>query len=122
MTLLQCSHRGLGSHNCGHHEDVSVRCSENKTGSLHKLKIFSDLSLCLYAGICTNGDVRLVDGFNSASGRVELCANNHWGTICGDSWDKNDAEVVCRMLNYSSSGKTLYSIYYIIVVYFRCNC
>ena len=37
------SHNGLGSHNCSHSEDVNVRCSGSKTGSLFKLKIFSDL-------------------------------------------------------------------------------
>ena len=34
LTLLQCSHNGLGSHNCYHYEDVSVRCSGSKTGLL----------------------------------------------------------------------------------------
>ena len=43
FTLLQCSHRGLGSHDCGHNNEASVWCSGSKTGSLFKLKIFSDL-------------------------------------------------------------------------------
>ena len=43
LTLLQCSHRGLGNHNCVPSETVSVRCYGIKTGSLLKLKIFSDL-------------------------------------------------------------------------------
>ena len=25
--LEECSHRGWGSHNCGHHEDASVECT-----------------------------------------------------------------------------------------------
>ena len=25
--IALCPHRGWGSHNCGHHEDVSVRCT-----------------------------------------------------------------------------------------------
>ena len=44
LTLLQCSHRGIGSHDCAHYEDVSVSCSGSKRGSLFKLKIFSNLS------------------------------------------------------------------------------
>ena len=75
-----------------------------------------------YAGICTNGDVRLVGSSRSTSDHVELCANNHWGTVCDDSWDNNynNAKVLCTMLNYSRScKKTIYFIYYVIVLYFR---
>ena len=60
-----------------------------------------------YEAICANGDVR---GPNSTSGRVEVCAYKQWGTVCDDYWDNNDAKVVCRMLNYSSSGKNIHFI------------
>lgn len=32
-------------------------------------------------------------------GRVEMCYNNMYGTICDDLWDEQAAAVVCRTFN-----------------------
>ena len=51
--------------------------------------------------ICNDGDLRLIGGSNSTEGRVEVCYNEAWGTICDNSFDRNDATVICGQLGFS---------------------
>ena len=56
------------------------------------------------SGMCDDDDIRLVDGASDREGRVELCKDGLWGTMCDDNWDIYDAIVICRQLGFSPTG------------------
>ena len=60
--------------------------------------------IAINATTCLEGDVRLVNGQNQLEGRVEICQNKVWGTVCADNWSDKQASVVCRQLRYGRDG------------------
>lgn len=81
--LSSCSFTRYSIVRCDHYQDVSVRCRTT----------------------CTEGDVILLNGTNGFhEGRVLVCKQG-WKRVCNDSWDSNDAMVVCRQLGYITRGR-----------------
>ena len=53
---------------------------------------------------CIPGDAKLVGGSKVNEGRVEVCIDGFWGTICDEGWDDDDASVICQQLGLSATG------------------
>ena len=77
------------------------------TCSLYSLELFH-INSCLYTLDCTDGDIRVVNGLSALEGRVEVCVDGIWGTVCDDLWGVEEASVACRQLGFSPMGNYNY--------------
>ncbi|NXM29104.1 C163A protein, partial [Oxyruncus cristatus] len=77
--LEECPHFGWGEHFCGHERDVGVICTEAV-------------------------ELRLAAGGSPCAGRVEVKLQGRWGSVGDDTWDMEDAEVVCQQLGCGSAA------------------
>ena len=56
---------------------------------------------------CTNNEIRLSGGPNEMEGRLEICHNRVWFSICG-AWNfftDMDRMVACKSLGFSEFGQ-----------------
>lgn len=51
--------------------------------------------------------VRLVDGMDQFSGRIEVLYNDTWGTVCDDGWSLQDASIVCKQLLFGEARQAV---------------
>ena len=65
---------------------------------------------------CTHGTLQIAlrtdDSDDQYSeGRLEVCVNGAWGTICDTVYGTRDAQVACRQLGYDDHGIYTYVAY-----------
>ena len=84
--------------------------SRNKNCKRFICKIFTERE-------CNETDIRLVNDshsylgptdrgkYSTTEGRVEICLDGVWGTVCKTYWDTADAQVVCQQLNLTTKCK-----------------
>ena len=122
FTEVQCSGNESSILECGRTEFAGTSCPTSGVvcqGWFSMLTIawnmIPELSLIVAIdtpiGTCSTGDVRLAQSVSTTTttleGRLELCINNAWGTICDELFDTNDAEVACsRLKGFSSQGNS----------------
>ena len=60
---------------------------------------------------CVEGEVQLIGNSGYSSfGRVEVCRDSTWGSVCGQRATFQDASVVCRQLGFSPHGMHAWDI------------
>ncbi|XP_069783110.1 scavenger receptor cysteine-rich domain-containing protein DMBT1-like isoform X2 [Narcine bancroftii] len=75
--------------------DYTCQYETNSTGELHN----SSHSTPVKISVVNDIRLRLVDGLEPCSGRVECFINGTWRTVCDLNWDLPDADVACRQLH-----------------------
>ena len=61
--------------------------------------------LSFMAGNCADGAIRLIGGEDNSTGRLEVCFNNAWGSVCRNHFGTLDAQVACHQLGFLRDGK-----------------
>uniref|UniRef100_S4RAQ0 SRCR domain-containing protein n=1 Tax=Petromyzon marinus TaxID=7757 RepID=S4RAQ0_PETMA len=81
-TIFDCLQ--TGTQNCSNMETAAVICEDY------------------------NGTIQLVDRDVMCQGKVEIYNNGSASTLCRDSWDEIQSEIVCQQLNCGSSAQFAY--------------
>lgn len=75
---------------------------------IHDIKILIFLDTDTQHFDCNDGELRLEGGVDNAiarTGRLEICFNQAWGTVCNTSFSVPDAIIACsQLIGFESEG------------------
>jgi len=53
---------------------------------------------------CTDFEIDLVEGAPANEGKIKVCLNHFWGTVCDRYLDTTDANTLCHQLGFQQIG------------------
>ena len=118
QNILSCSVNNQPARSCAQTEDAGVVCQGRMecydidctycNNSVVLLESFTNIQLHFATDTstmqanCSTGNIRLVGTEDveagTKEGRVEICINNAWGTVCDKFFGPPDAGVVCHQI------------------------
>ena len=114
-SVFDCSHSETnnGVPSCSQSEDAGVIC-QGQTWHLQFITIplnsykqecfFTIADLTVESSNCTDYEISLVEGVTANEGKIKVCLNHFWGTVCDRYFDTTDANTICRQLGYQPHG------------------
>ena len=93
--------------NCVGDEDILLNCTYSEASLSRSLRRYYFIAAVLCQGNanqsnnpneCISGDVRLANSSNNIEGRVEICTEGMWVSVCDRYWGTVETYIFCKQL------------------------
>ena len=104
----------LQSVNCVGDEDTLFNCAYREVSLQQSLRGYISIAAVLCqrstnSNRCISGEVRLANSSNNVEGRVEICTEGMWVSVCDGNWGRFETHLFCKQLLGHPAKGMIYS-------------